>query len=99
MFGKGDPANTLKRFRATLKMRQGESFACAILAPAHHPLRQSLNDDGPFVEIETEEGRQAFNEKRPPDFTGALRRRGEAWGEPSAEDRRRLDEAYRSGEF
>ena len=24
-----------------------------------------------------EEGRRAFNEKRPPDFTGALRRRGE----------------------
>jgi enoyl-CoA hydratase/carnithine racemase len=46
-----------------------------------------------------EEGRRAFNEKRPPDFTGALRRRGEAWEEPSPEDRRRLDEAYRSGEF
>ena len=29
-----------------------------------------------------EEGRQAFNEKRPPNFTGALRRRGEAWEEP-----------------
>jgi enoyl-CoA hydratase/carnithine racemase len=46
-----------------------------------------------------EEGRRAFNEKRPPDFTGGLRRRGEAWEEPSAEDARRLDEAYRSGEF
>jgi enoyl-CoA hydratase/carnithine racemase len=46
-----------------------------------------------------EEGRRAFNEKRPPDFTGALRRRGEAWEEPSAEDARRLGEAYRSGEF
>jgi len=46
-----------------------------------------------------EEGRRAFNEKRPPDFTGALRRRGEAWEEPSAEGMRRLDEAYRSGEF
>jgi enoyl-CoA hydratase/carnithine racemase len=46
-----------------------------------------------------EEGRQAFNEKRPADFTGALRRRGGAWEEPSAEDERRLDEAYRSGEF
>ena len=60
MFSKGDPANTLKRFRVTLKMRQGESCACAILAPAHHPLRQSLNDDGPFVEIETADGGQAF---------------------------------------
>ena len=46
-----------------------------------------------------EEGRIAFNEKRPPDFTGALRRRGEAWEEPSPEEARRLDEAYRSGEF
>ena len=46
-----------------------------------------------------EEGRRAFNEKRPPNFTGALRRRGEAWEEPSADDTQRLDEAYRSGEF
>ncbi len=46
-----------------------------------------------------EEGRRAFNEKRPADFTGALRRRGEAWEEPTGEDTRRLDEAYRSGEF
>jgi enoyl-CoA hydratase/carnithine racemase len=46
-----------------------------------------------------EEGRRAFNEKRPPDFTGALRRRGEAWEEPSLEDAKRLDDAYRSGEF
>jgi enoyl-CoA hydratase/carnithine racemase len=46
-----------------------------------------------------EEGRHAFNEKRAPDFTGALRRRGAAWEEPSAEDAERLDEAYRSGEF
>ena len=46
-----------------------------------------------------EEGRRAFNQKRPPNFTGALRRRGEAWEEPSAEDAKRLDEAYRSGEF
>ncbi|MGC1888256.1 MAG: enoyl-CoA hydratase/isomerase family protein, partial [Stellaceae bacterium] len=46
-----------------------------------------------------EEGRQAFNEKRPPNFTGALRRRGEAWEEPSEADAKRLDEAYRGGEF
>jgi enoyl-CoA hydratase/E-phenylitaconyl-CoA hydratase/naphthyl-2-hydroxymethylsuccinyl-CoA hydratase len=46
-----------------------------------------------------EEGRQAFNEKRPPNFTGALRRRGDAWEEPSLEDATRLDEVYRSGEF
>ena len=46
-----------------------------------------------------EEGRQAFNEKRPAKFTGALRRRGPAWEELSEEDAKRLDEAYRSGEF
>ena len=39
-----------------------------------------------------EEGRRAFNEKRPPNFTGTLRRRGEAWPEPSEEDAKRLDE-------
>jgi hypothetical protein len=60
MFAKGDPANTLKRFRVTLRTRLGENEACAILAPAHQALRQSLNDDGPFVEIETEDGRHAF---------------------------------------
>jgi enoyl-CoA hydratase/carnithine racemase len=49
--------------------------------------------------IDGEEGRRAFNEKRPAHFTGALRRRGKAWEEPSDEDRERLDEAYRSGEY
>ena len=46
--------------------------------------------------IDGEEGRRAFNEKRPPDFTGTLRRRGDAWDEPSEEDsetpRRRLSQ-------
>lgn len=51
------------------------------------------------VTTDGEEGRQAFNEKRPPNFTGTLRRRGEPWEEPSEEDAKRLDEAYRSGEF
>lgn len=51
------------------------------------------------VTMDGEEGRQAFNEKRKPNYTGALRRRGETWPEPSAEDAARLDEAYRSGEF
>ncbi|MGH7039649.1 MAG: enoyl-CoA hydratase/isomerase family protein [Stellaceae bacterium] len=51
------------------------------------------------VTTDGEEGRRAFNEKRPPDFTGALRRRGGAWEELSEEDKNRLDEAYRSGEY
>jgi enoyl-CoA hydratase/carnithine racemase len=51
------------------------------------------------VTTDGEEGRRAFNEKRSPDFTGALRRRGDAWEEPSEEDAKRLDDAYRSGEF
>jgi enoyl-CoA hydratase/E-phenylitaconyl-CoA hydratase/naphthyl-2-hydroxymethylsuccinyl-CoA hydratase len=49
--------------------------------------------------IDGEEGRKAFNEKRPPNFTGTLRRRGPAWEELSEEEAKRLDEAYRSGEF
>jgi enoyl-CoA hydratase/carnithine racemase len=49
--------------------------------------------------MDGEEGRKAFNEKRPPNFTGTLRKRGEPWPELSPEDEERLDEAYRSGEF
>jgi len=46
-----------------------------------------------------EEGRQAFNEKRKPNFTGALRKRGEPWPESSPEAKERLDEIYRSDEY
>jgi enoyl-CoA hydratase/carnithine racemase len=46
-----------------------------------------------------QEGRDAFNEKRRPDFTGGLRSRGPRFPELSEEDAARLDEAYRSGEF
>ena len=49
--------------------------------------------------MDGEEGRQAFNEKRPPNFTGTLRKRGEPWPEWSEEDAARLDDAYRSGEY
>jgi hypothetical protein len=60
MFSKSDPANNLKRTRATLKMRSGDSEAGAILTPNHRTLREALNDEAPFIEIETEEGRVAF---------------------------------------
>ncbi len=46
-----------------------------------------------------EEGRRAFNEKRPPNFTGTLRRRGAGWEEPSEAQAERLDQIYRGGEF
>ena len=51
------------------------------------------------VTTDGEEGRQAFNEKRPPKFTGQLRKRGEGWPDLSEEEAKRLDDAYRSGEF
>src|SRR5438034_7189125 len=51
------------------------------------------------VTTDGEEGRAAFNEKRAPDFTGRLRRRGAAWEEPDPADAERLDDAFRSGEF
>ena len=46
-----------------------------------------------------EEGRRAFNEKRPANFTGGLRQRGEPFPDIPEEDFDRLDEIYRSGEF
>ena len=49
--------------------------------------------------MDGEEGRAAFNEKRPPNFDGTLRRRGEPWPEWSAEDMERLDAAYKRGEY
>jgi enoyl-CoA hydratase/carnithine racemase len=49
--------------------------------------------------MDGEEGRTAFNEKRPPNFTGTLRKRGEPWPDLSPEEAARLDKAYRSGEY
>lgn len=49
--------------------------------------------------MDAEEGRAAFNEKRPPNFQGKLRKRGEPWPDLSPEEAERLDEAYRSGEY
>ena len=51
------------------------------------------------VTTDGEEGRQAFNEKRPPEFTGQLRKRGQGWPALSEDEAKRLDDAYRSGEF
>ena len=51
------------------------------------------------VTADGEEGRRAFNAKQKPNFTGALRRRGEPWEEPTGDDAERLDDAYRSGEY
>ncbi|MSP01816.1 MAG: enoyl-CoA hydratase/isomerase family protein [Acetobacteraceae bacterium] len=51
------------------------------------------------VTTDGEEGRRAFNEKRPPDFTGGLRQRGELWEPPTPEDAERLDRAYKSNEY
>jgi enoyl-CoA hydratase/carnithine racemase len=49
--------------------------------------------------MDDEEGRRAFNARRPRNFTGELRQRGDAWPELSEEDAKRLDDAYRSGKF
>ncbi|MGO8799955.1 MAG: J domain-containing protein [Roseiarcus sp.] len=82
MFGKADPASNLRGFRVTLKLRSGESETGAILVPAHRTLREALNDDAPFVEMETEEGRNAFLLK-----TEIARIDPHAAGEPRAADR------------
>jgi len=49
--------------------------------------------------MDGEEGRAAFNAKRKPNFNGKLRKRGEAWPDWSEADEKRLDDAYRSGEY
>ncbi len=49
--------------------------------------------------MDGEEGARAFNEKRPLNFTGALRRRGDPFLEPTPADQKRLDDAYRVGHY
>ena len=49
--------------------------------------------------VDGDEGRQAFNEKRPANFTGALRKKGEAFPDPTLEEELRLEELYQSGEY
>ena len=44
-----------------------------------------------------DEGRLAFQEKRKPNFTGGLRRKGEAFEELTAEQRERIDYLKRTG--
>ena len=60
MFSKADPTNVLKRIRVAWTTRLGETEAGVVLVPAHHNLRQALNDESPFLELETEAGRQSF---------------------------------------
>jgi DnaJ-like protein len=91
MFSKTDPANNLRSFRVTLKLRSGESEAGAILVPAHRTLRETLNDDAPFVELEIPGGRNAFvlkTEIARIDPQGAAETRG---AERPAEDATRFD--------
>jgi enoyl-CoA hydratase/E-phenylitaconyl-CoA hydratase/naphthyl-2-hydroxymethylsuccinyl-CoA hydratase len=44
-----------------------------------------------------DEGRLAFQEKRKPNFTGGLRRKGEAFEKLTAEQRERIDYLKRTG--
>lgn len=45
------------------------------------------------------EGRHAFNEKRPPNFTGGLRKAGEPFPEPTAEEWERLERIFHEGNY
>jgi enoyl-CoA hydratase/carnithine racemase len=43
-----------------------------------------------------DEGRRAFLEKRPPEFTGGIRQKGDAYPEPDDEEWKRMDEVRRA---
>jgi DnaJ-domain-containing protein 1 len=60
MFSKADPASNLKRIRVNLRLRSGDSESAYVLVPAHRNLREALNDETPFLELETDTGGQAF---------------------------------------
>ncbi|MBT4513907.1 MAG: hypothetical protein HOC77_02305, partial [Chloroflexi bacterium] len=49
--------------------------------------------------MDGDEGRKAFNEKRPANFTGALRQKGEPFPDLTVEEMERLEELYKSGEY
>jgi len=95
MFGKSDPLGTLKRWRVTLTTRGGETEVGSVLIPAHHTLREALNDQAPFLEIENEDGRHSFLLKTEvarivPDAAARPRAadRGDEWGRFDAKDAR-----------
>ncbi len=58
-----------------------------------------MNDMLIHMTADGEEGRRAFNDKRPPDFTGRLRRRGEPFAEPTPEEWERLEEIRKGEDF
>lgn len=49
--------------------------------------------------MDGEEGREAFAERRKPNFTGNLRKSGDAWEEPTGEDAERLNDIFKRGHF
>jgi len=55
-------------------------------------LLTSLTTDG-------EEGRAAFLEKRKPEFTGGLRKKGEPFADLTPEERERIDMLKRTGGY
>jgi len=52
-----------------------------------------------YASTDGEESRRAFAERRPPNFTGDLRKRGEPWPAPDAEDQQRLDRLFKTNDF
>lgn len=60
MFAKADPTANMRRQRAKIRFRNGESEIGALLTPQHKAARDVVNDDAPFIEFETEAGGVAF---------------------------------------
>ncbi|HQZ11869.1 MAG TPA: enoyl-CoA hydratase/isomerase family protein [Devosia sp.] len=52
-----------------------------------------------YASADARESRNAFNERRPPQFTGGLRKRGEPWTQPDADDEERLNRIFKSNDF